>query len=102
MSDVMRADLDAIRVLSQKQRVSASSIRGLDAGNAFAATISGVAGSDVAGVCARAEAAVAKALAEVAGRVDILARANRAAADTVGLADDTYAARIRATLTTEP
>ena len=46
--------------------------------------------------------AVESALAQVAARVDALATANRAAAETVDLADDTYAARIRATLNSEP
>lgn len=102
MSDVMKADLDAIRALAGKQHTSATTIRGLDVGKAFSATISGLAGSDVAAVCARAEASVESALAEVAARVDALAAANRAAADTVGLADNTYAAGIRATLNMEP
>ncbi|WP_328857210.1 hypothetical protein OG579_19000 [Williamsia herbipolensis] len=102
MSDVMKADLDAIRALAGKQHDSASTIRGLDVGKAFSATISGLAGSDVEAVCARAETAVEAALAEVAARVDALADANRTAAETVGLADDTYAASIRATLNMEP
>ena len=102
MSDVMRADLDAIRALAGKQRTSASTIRGLDVGNAFGTTTSGFAGSDVSAVCARAGTAVESALAQVAARVDALATANRAAAETVDLADDTYAARIRATLNSEP
>ncbi|MGU3292554.1 hypothetical protein [Williamsia sp. M5A3_1d] len=94
----MRVDLEAIRALAGKQRASAATIRGLDVGKAFAAAISGLAGSEVSTVCARAETAVETALAQVAGRVEALATANRTAADTVHLADDTYAAAIRATL----
>lgn len=102
MSELMKADLDAIRGLAGQLRGAAETVRGLDAAEPFSATVSGLAGSDTAAACSSAVEQIKAALAEVAGRVEVLAEANRAAADTIGLADDTYAQNITATLNLSP
>ncbi|WP_328856630.1 type VII secretion target [Williamsia herbipolensis] len=102
MSEVLEADLDAIRDLAGQLRTAASDVRGLDAAEPFTATVDGLAGSDTASACSTAVERIVSALREVAGRVDVLSDANRSAADTIGLADDTYARDIAATLNLSP
>ena len=102
LGEVLKADLDAIRTLAERQHGSASEVRGIDPAPALAPAVSGLPGSDTASRCSEAATMIADALAEVAGRIDALAQANRQAADTIGLADETYAKSISATLNLAP
>lgn len=102
MGEILKADLDSIRRLSDRQHGSASDIRGITVAPAFDLVASGLAGSDVAAACTDAAGRITSALSEVSGRVDTLAQTNRTAADTIGLADDTYAHNIKATLNLAP
>lgn len=90
MSDILKADLDAIRGLADKQRGQASDLRGIDVAPALEPTQSLV-GSDTAAACSQIAGKVKAALAEVAGRVDALAETNRSAANTIGETDESYA-----------
>ncbi|WP_328857220.1 hypothetical protein OG579_19050 [Williamsia herbipolensis] len=102
MGEVLKADLDAIRALADRQHGSASDVRGIDSAPALAPLGSGLPGSDTALRCGEAATKIADALTEVAGRIDVLAQTNRQAADTIGLADETYAKSISATLNLAP
>ncbi|GAA1463524.1 hypothetical protein [Williamsia maris] len=102
MGNMLRADLDAIRGLSDKQHLSARDVRAIDVGPVFAPASAGLIGSDTAAQLSAATEKITSALSEVAGRIDTLAQTNRQAADTIGIADDTYAHNIKATLNLAP
>ncbi len=96
MNQMLTADLDALRELADKQRRSASVIRGFDLESILREPHWGLAGSDVAAQCARAGAVIESALGIVAARVDRLAETNRRASAAIGATDDDYATSIHA------
>lgn len=90
MARVLKADLDAIRMLADNLSISAAEIRAIDVNQVFAGLLLGLKGSDVASACRTAELQIESALASVAGRVDALAQANSRAAHTAGITDEQY------------
>lgn len=90
MARVLKADLEAIRLLADDLSISAAEIRAIDVNHVFAGLLLGLKGSDVATACRTAELQIESALASVAGRVDAMAQANSRAGLTVGITDVQY------------
>lgn len=88
---MLKVDRDAIDALAGQLNASAGAIRAIDFDAIFTTINGGFAGSDVASTATSAAHEIEDAMGTVAGRIDVLATANRNAAKNAAETDESYA-----------
>ncbi|MBT0566499.1 hypothetical protein [Williamsia sp. CHRR-6] len=98
MTEILIIDPVVVAELAARQRGAAHQLRALREAIDVGTVAAGLPGSQAAQAAGPLAEVAAAALSDIAHRIDALAQANTAAAQTITLADEDYARRIHQVL----